>query len=172
MTAAILIMPVFCCAVLIYGLFRKIDVFGAFVRGAKGGIAIVFRIMPYVIGMVFAIDIFNASGLFELITNAVGGVFERVGIPAELIPIAVMRPFSGGASIGLLTGILAKYGADSFTGRAASIYMGSTETLMYTVSLYLGSAGIKKTRYIIPVGVMCDVLGIIMSCLLVKLMFN
>ena len=170
MNIAALILPVFCCLVLVYGLIKRVDVFAAFVKGAKGGIAIVFRIMPYVIGMVFAVDIFEASGLFELIAGAIGGVTSRLGIPAELIPIAVMRPFSGGASIGLLTGILAQYGADSYIGRVASVYMGSSETLMYTVSLYLGSVGIKKTRYIIPVGLLCDLLGMTLSCLLVKLM--
>ena len=83
----------------------------------------------------------------------------------------LMRPFSGGASIGLLSGILLEYGADSYIGRVASIYLGSTETLLYTVSLYLGSVGIKKSRFIIPVGILCDVLGMIVSCVLVKLLF-
>ena len=167
-----LILPVFCCFVLIYGLFKKVDVFSSFVTGAKGGIGVVFRIMPYVIGMVFAIDIFKASGIFDMISSALSRVFEKIGIPAEILPIAIMRPFSGGASIGLLSGILMQYGADSYVGRVASVYMGSTETLFYTTTLYLGSVQIKKTRYIIPVALFCDLLGIIVSCILVRMMFG
>ena len=167
-----LILPIFCCFVLVYGLIKKIDVFDSFVTGAKGGIGVVFRIMPYVIGMVFAIDIFKASGIFDIITLSLSGLFQKVGLPAEILPIAIMRPFSGGASIGLLTGILMQYGADSYIGRVASVYMGSTETLFYTTTLYLGSVEIKKTRYIIPVALFCDLLGIIVSCILVRLLFG
>ena len=171
MNYAALILPIFCCIVIIFGLFKKVDVFSAFVTGAKGGIGVTLRIMPYVIGMVFAIDIFKASGVFDLISSALSGLTDRIGIPSEILPIALMRPFSGGASIGLLSGLLIKYGADSYIGRVSSVYMGSSETLMYTVTLYLGSIGIKKTRYIIPVALLCDLLGIIVSCILVKLLF-
>ncbi len=171
MNYAALILPIFCCIVIIFGLFKKVDVFSAFVAGAKGGIGVTLRIMPYVIGMVFAIDIFKASGVFDLISSALSGLTDRIGIPSEILPIALMRPFSGGASIGLLSGLLIKYGADSYIGRVSSVYMGSSETLMYTVTLYLGSIGIKKTRYIIPVALLCDLLGIIVSCILVKLLF-
>ncbi len=171
MNYAALILPIFCCIVIIFGLFKKVDVFSVFVIGAKGGIGVTLRIMPYVIGMVFAIDIFKASGVFDLMSSALSGITDRMGIPSEILPIALMRPFSGGASIGLLSGLLMKYGADSYIGRVSSVYMGSSETLMYTVTLYLGSIGIKKTRYIIPVALLCDLLGIIVSCILVKLLF-
>lgn len=164
-------MPVFCCFITVYGLIKKTDVFSSFVSGSKEAVMLVFKILPYIVGMVFAVDLFKASGLFSLISSLIGEPLKKVGCPVELVPVMLMRPFSGGASIGLLSGILLEYGADSYIGRVASIYLGSTETLLYTVSLYLGSVGIKKSRFIIPVGILCDVLGMIVSCVLVKLLF-
>ena len=166
-----LIMPVFCCFITVYGLIKKTDVFSSFVSGSKEAVMLVFKILPYIVGMVFAVDLFKASGLFSLISSLIGEPLKKIGCPVELVPVMLMRPFSGGASIGLLSGILLEYGADSYIGRVASIYLGSTETLLYTVSLYLGSVGIKKSRFIIPVGILCDVLGMIVSCVLVKLLF-
>lgn len=170
-SALSLILPGFFCVVVVYALILRVDVFSAFIKGAKGGVGVSLKIMPYVVGMVFAVDVFKASGAFEIISDALSGVFLKLGIPSEILPIALMRPFSGGASIGLLSGLLMEYGADSFAGRVAGVYMGSSETLMYTVTLYLGSVGIKKTRYIIPVALACDFLGIITSCILVKALF-
>ena len=160
-----LIMPAIMCLILIYALIRRVDVFSAFVSGASGGISIVFKVMPYVVGMVFAVDIFMGSGVFDMLSRALSGVSGSLGLPVEILPLALMRPFSGGASIGLLSSVLLRYGADSYIGAVASIYLGSTETLFYTVTLYLGSVGIKKTRYIIPAALACDALGLVLSCI-------
>ena len=97
--------------------------------------------------MIFAVEIFKASGLFSYVGKILGPVVRPLGIPPEVVPIAVLRPFSGGGSLGLLAGVVAEYGVDSYIGRVACVYMGSAETLFYVISLYMGSVGVKKTRF-------------------------
>jgi spore maturation protein B len=116
--------------------------------------------------------VFEASGAFSYLAVILTPVMSLIKIPPEILPLALMRPFSGGASIGLLAGIFTQHGPDSYIGRVASTFMGSSETLFYTVSLYFGSVGIKKTRYVIPVAMITDVFGIIISCLLCTLVFG
>ncbi len=161
-------MPVFLSAVVIFGLVKKVDVYDAFVSGAKRGIGLSFRVLPYIVGMIFAIRVFQASGAFEWFCSFISPVAGFLGLPAEVIPIALMRPFSGGASLGLLAGIFTSYGADSYIGRVSSTYMGSSETLFYTVSLYFGSVGVKKTRYVIPVALITDFFGMLLSCFICR----
>ncbi len=162
-------LPLFVGIIVIYGLFAKIDIFESFVEGAKGGAKLAFTVLPYVVGMIFAVDIFRAAGCFDLLSSAVSSV--NIGIPPEVLPIALMRPFSGGGSIGLLAGLFATTGADSFPGRVASTFMGSSETLFYTVSVYLGSVGITKTRYIIPVALATDICGLLFSVFICTIVF-
>ncbi len=100
--------------------------------------------------MIFAVEIFKASGLFSYVGKILGPVVRPLGIPPEVVPIAVLRPFSGGGSLGLLAGVVAEYGVDSYIGRVACVYMGSAETLFYVISLYMGSVGVKKTRFVVP----------------------
>ena len=163
--------PVFIVLVILYGLFKRVDVYDAFIKGAKSGISTAFRVLPYVVGMIFAVDIFRASGCFDYMAEALAPVLRVMGIPAEVLPLAIMRPFSGGASMGMLAGVLTQFGADSMAGRIGATYMGSSETLFYTTSLYLGSVGISKTRYIVPVALLSDFFGLILSCLLCRLFF-
>ena len=169
--ASAIAVPIFIVLIVVYGLVKKVDVYDAFVKGAKGGIGIVFRIMPYVVGMIFAVDLFSASGCFDYISAALSPIVKGIGIPPEILPLALMRPFSGGASIGMLAGMVSRYGPDSYIGRVASTFMGSSETLFYTVSLYFGSIGVTKTRYVVPVALVTDAFGLILSCLICSVVF-
>lgn len=171
MNAAVYALPIFVCSVLIYGVAKGVDVFESFIKGARKGMGVALRILPYIIAMLFAVDLFSAGGGFELVGAGVCAVLGSV-LPAELIPLWIMRPFSGGASIGLLSALYASSGADSYAGRVASVFMGSSETLFYTTSIYLGSIGISKTRYIVPVALFTDFCGMICSCILVNTFFN
>ncbi len=164
-----LALPIFVGIIVLFGLAKRVDIFESFVQGAKGGAKLAFSVLPYVVAMIFAVDIFKASGGFELISAAVADV--NIGIPPEVLPIALMRPFSGGGSIGLLAGLFGTSGADSYPGRVASTFMGSSETLFYTLSVYLGSVGISKTRYIIPVALATDVCGLVFSCFICSVVF-
>lgn len=163
--------PVFIAGIVIYGIIKKVAVYEKFVEGAKQGLETVIRILPYVVGFIFAINIFSASGCLDYMTAALRPVLLPIGIPPEILPLALMRPFSGSAGIGLLTNILNRYGPDSFIGRMASTHMGSSETLFYTVALYFGSVGIKKTRYTIPASLIAEASGLISSAIVCRLLF-
>ena len=163
--------PVFILVIITYGIVKKVNVYESFITGAKQGISTAFRILPYVVGMVFAIGVFKASGAFEYISYALAPVLNVCNIPAGILPLALMRPFSGSASLGILAGILQEFGPDSFTGRVASTLMGSTETLFYTAALYFGSVGIKNTRHTISAALIAETAGIAASVLLCTLFF-
>lgn len=163
--------PLFIAGIIIYGLVKKVSVYESFIEGAKQGLETVIRILPYVVGFVFAINMFSASGCFNYLSIALSPVLKPAGIPPEILPLALMRPFSGSASIGVLTTILQKYGPDNLIGRSASTLLGSSETLFYTTALYSGSVGIKKTGYTIPAGLIAEVFGLISSVLFCRLLF-
>lgn len=164
-------LPLFIAGIVIFGLAKKIAVYDTFIKGARQGLKTVVRILPFVVGFVFAINIFTASGCFDYIAAALSPILKPIGIPPEILPLALMRPFSGSASIGVLSTILQKYGPDSFIGRSASTLMGSSETLFYTTALYFGSVGIKKTRHTVPASLIAEVFGLVASVLLCNLFF-
>ena len=170
-TISAIFVPVFIAGIVIFGIAKKVPVYESFIKGAKQGLTTVIRILPYVVGFVFAINIFSASGCFDYIASALSPVLKPIGIPPEILPLALMRPFSGSASIAVLSTILAKYGPDSFIGRTASTLMGSSETLFYTTALYFGSVGIKKTRYTIPAALISELSGLIASVTICSLVF-
>lgn len=168
---SMLCVPGFILLVIAAGLKKKIPVFDSFIKGAKGGIGIAFKILPYVVGMVFAVDIFNASGCFEYIAQGLSAVIGPA-LPPEILPLALIRPFSGGAALGVLIGIFTLSGPDSFAGRVASTMMGSSETLFYTVSLYYGSIGVKHTRHTIPASLLAEVTGVVAAVTVCSVLFS
>lgn len=167
---SMLCIPGFILLVVACGLKKKVPVFSSFVNGAKGGIGIAFKILPYVVGMMFAVDIFRESGCFEYMAQGISSLIGPA-FPPEILPLALIRPFSGGAAMGILMGIFAMSGPDSFSGRVASTMMGSSETLFYTVSLYYGSIGINRTRHTIPASIAAEVFGIVTAVAVCSAMF-
>ena len=165
-------MPLFLVAAVIYGLVKKVDVYEAFIEGAKKGFGLCLKILPYMVAMMFAVSMLTAAGAFDLISKWAAPLILLLGIPAEVFSAALLRPFSGGASMGILGSVLAVHGPDSLAGRVLSTFMGSSETLFYVVSLYFGSVGVKKTRYVIPVALATDLFGLILSCLLCRWWFS
>ena len=156
--------PAYVVLTLVVGLASRVDVYESFVKGAAEALPIMRRVLPYTVAMIFAVRLMEASGAFDMLSSALSGLGGLFGIPPALIPLMIMRPFSGGGSMGLLAGLLTSLGPDSFGGRVASVYMGSSETLFYTTSVYFGSAGITKTGYVIPVALITDVLGMVIAC--------
>jgi len=168
-TAAVV--PLFIASIVALGLIKKVAVYDKFIEGARQGLTTALRILPFVVGFVFAINIFTASGCFDYVSSALSPLLKPAGIPPEILPLALMRPFSGSASIGVLSSILNKYGPDSFIGRTASTLMGSSETLFYTTALYFGSVGIKRTRYTIPASLIAEASGLVASVFFCNLLF-
>lgn len=157
---------IFISGVVLYGWVKRVDTFGAFVDGAKSGIHTCLRILPYVAAMMVALSMMRASGLLQLVVNIFTPAAKAIGLPPEVLPLAVMRPFSGSAALAVLADILTTYGADGEIGKAACIIMGSSETLFYTATVYYGSIGVTKWRHTVPVGLIASIVGIIMAVIL------
>lgn len=167
-----LVIPLIAAGVLIYGLVKKIDVFGEFTEGVKEGLRIMYDIFPSLFCLVLTIAVFRASGAAELMSEALEPVFSAVGFPVECAPLAVLRPFSGSGSIAVFEDILSRNGADSFAGRVASVILGSSETTFYTLSVYFAATRVKKTRYALPSALCGDFATMLVSALTVSVLFN
>jgi spore maturation protein B len=166
------LMPVIIGIILIYGTFKKIPTYETFVEGGKEGITISFSIIPYLVGMMVAISIFRASGALEFLMNIMKPMLEFLNIPAEIVPLAFIRPISGTAALGITSDIIATYGPDSFIGMLAATMQGSTDTTLYVLTVYFGAVGIKKMGDALKVGLLADLIGIIASIIIVTLMFS
>jgi spore maturation protein B len=166
------IIPILLLVMFIAAAYKKTSVYDSFVRGAKNALPVLVSILPYLAAMLAAINIFRASGALQGFIDLSSPVMESIGIPKELTPLVVLRPFSGSAAIALLDDIFKTCGPDSYQGILASVMLGSTETIFYTVALYFGSIGIKKTRYSIPTALISGIAGIAASIIAVKLMYD
>ena len=146
MPVAILIL-----ALLIYAAVRRVNVFEAFREGAAGALPLMKTVLPTLAVFSAAISLFRASGAADALNAVLSPVLTRLGVDAALVPLLLVRPFSGGAAVAALTDVFRTYGPDSFVGRAASVLLGSSETIFYTLALYFGSVGIRRTRFTVPV---------------------
>lgn len=155
-----------------YGAIKKVKVYESFVEGAKDGFNIAVKIIPYLVAMLIAIGIFRAGGGMDWLIFILQPVTNLIGMPAETLPMALMRPLSGSGSLGIMSENLAVYGPDSFIGILVSTFYGSTETTFYVLALYFGAINIKNTRHALPVGLIADVAGILGALFIVKLLFS
>ncbi|WP_078545981.1 spore maturation protein [Litchfieldia alkalitelluris] len=166
------IIPVIIGFILIYGTLKKVPTYEAFVEGGKEGINIAFSIIPYLVGMLVSISIFRASGAMDFFVEFLRPALQFIGVPAEIAPLAIIRPISGTAALGMTTDLIATYGPDSFIGRLASTLQGSTDTTFYVLTVYFGAVGIKKMGDALKVGLLADLVGIIASLVIVTLIFG
>ena len=166
-----LIIPIMVLSVVIYGIYKKINIYDVFIDGAKESFEMIFTIFPYLLGMMLAINLFLHSNFLEIISNFISPVLDLIGIPFDIVPMAIMRPISGSSSLAILNNIYTDFGPDSFIGRLASTIQGSTDTTFYVLTLYFGSVGIKKIRYSLLAGLFADLIGIITSIMIVKIFF-
>ncbi|MDD4495202.1 MAG: spore maturation protein [Eubacteriales bacterium] len=164
--------PLIFLFVIAHGLYKGVDIFDEFVVGAKRGISTFFRIIPPLIGLIVAIGVFRASGALDAIVYALTPIAKLFCIPREVLPLALLRPVSGSASLAMLSDIVNAYGPDSLAGRIASTMMGSTETTFYTITIYLSSVGIKKARYTLAAALIADAVCIIISVLVCTALFS
>jgi len=164
--------PVAVASVLLFGLIRRVPVFSEFVAGAKEGAKNSVEILPSLIGLITAVTMLRASGAMELLERGIGAVTTQLGIPQEVLPMALLRPISGSGSIALLENLLKTYGPDSLPGRIASVMAASTETTFYTIAVYFGAVRVKKTRYALPAALTADCACTIVSILTVHLLFQ
>ena len=157
------ILPVGIALLFAYAASKGSNVYDAFVRGASQSLPTLKKVLPCMAAMLIAINVFRASGALDFLTKLASPVFEAVFIPKELAPLILLRPFSGSAALALLADTFSRCGVDSFIGLCASLLVGSTETIFYTVALYFGSAGISKPRYSVAVALICGAVSLAAS---------
>lgn len=164
--------PVLVALVLGFALYRRVDVYNVFLEGAREGIDLAVRILPYVVSIFAALGIFRASGAMDLVALALRPVLHGLGVPAEVLPLMVIRPLSGSGALAITAELLRRFGPDSYVGRLASTMQGSTDTTFYILSVYFGSVGIRKVRHALWVGLAADVMGFALAALFVRLAFG
>ena len=161
--------------IIIGGMLKKINVFDAFIDGAKGGFDVILKIIPYLVGMLVAIRVFRDSGALGYLVDGLSWVIGLTGVDTAFtpaLPVAIMKPFSGSGARGLMIDVMKSNGPDSFVGKLASTFQGSADTTFYIIALYFGSVGIKKVRYAIWAGVLADLLGVVAAILIGYVFFS
>ncbi len=165
-------MPVVVLCIVLFGFFRKVPVFDTFVSGAKEGLRSTVSILPSLIGLIMAVTMLSASGALDLLSSFLAPAARLIGLPKQVMPLALIRPISGSGSTAVLAQIYKDYGPDSLIGRVASVMSGSTETTFYAVAVYFGAVSIHKTRHTIPAALTADLTVCIVSALTVRLLFS
>lgn len=172
LTLSDFIIPVTVLFIVVFGCLKRVDIYETFLEGAKEGLKTVLDILPTLIGLIMAVEVVRAGGLLDIMTDLFRPAAEKIGFPAELAPLSLVRLVSSSAAMGLLTDLFAHYGPDSFLGRTASVMMSCTETVFYTMSLYFLSIGIRKTRYTLPCALLANIVGVFATVWLVAAVFG
>jgi len=155
-----------------WGMVKKVKVYEVFVEGAKDGFQVAVRIIPYLVAMLVAIGVFRASGAMEVLSTVLAPATNLIGMPAEALPMALMRPLSGSGSLGIMTEIMKVHGADSFLGVMVSTMYGSTETTFYVLAVYFGAVNIRNTRHALPAGLIADLFGMLAAVFITRILFG
>ncbi|MFY9377763.1 MAG: spore maturation protein [Peptococcia bacterium] len=163
--------PLFITFIIVFAQLRGVKVYETFIQGAAEGFKLAVRLIPYLVAMMLAVGIFRQAGVNDLIAQWGKGLFKFLGIPPEVLPLALMRPLSGGGALGITAELINKFGPDSFIGRLASTMQGSSDTTFFVLSVYFGSVGIRKYRYALGVGLFADIVTFLTSVYIVNLVF-
>lgn len=167
-----MIIPLLLAGIPLYAFVKGVPVFEIFTKGAAEGVETALRILPFLLGMLVAIAVFRSSGLADMLCRLLAPLTDALGIPPEVLPLAAMRPFSGGASLGLAADLIQTFGPDSFIGRLASVMQGSTDTTFYILAVYFGSVAITRYRYAVAVGLSADLVSFLASFLVCRLLWG
>lgn len=166
------LIPVFIFVVIVFALFRRVNIFDCFIEGAKEGFPMAIRLIPFLVGMMVAIGLFRDSGAMELLARLLHPVLGAFNVPVEILPLGLMRPISGSGALAITTELLNTHGPDSFIGRLASTMQGSTDTTLFVLTVYFGAVGIRRTRHALPVGLLADLGGFIAAIVTCLIFFN
>ncbi|MBS3900399.1 MAG: spore maturation protein [Dethiobacter sp.] len=166
------IIPSFIFVILVYAMLKRVDVFDAFVEGAEEGFSTSVKLIPFLVAMLVAIGLLRSSGALDLFIGLLTPFLVSFNIPDEVVPLAIMRPLSGSGALAITTEILTNSGPDSFVGRVASTMQGSTDTTLFILTLYFGSVGIRRTRHVLPVGLLADLVGFVAAITVCRIVFG
>ncbi len=165
------ILPIFLLIIIGFGFYKKIDVFGTFIDGAKKGFDVFLSILPSLTALFLAVQVLKSSQGIDIITKVLTPIANLLKIPAETLPLCILSPISGGGSLTVYESIISEYGPDSYIGRVASVMMGSTETTFYAIAVYFGAVGIKKIRHTAFCSLCADLTSFILAGVFVRLLF-
>jgi spore maturation protein SpmB len=169
---SVLAIPMVILSFVIFAFIKKVKVYESFIEGAKEGFNVALKIIPYLVAMLCAIAIFRSGGGMDFLVSVLTPVTNLIGLPAEALPMAFLRPLSGSGSLGLMSEVMATHGPDSFLGVLVSTMFGSTETTFYVIALYFGSVNIKRTRHAVAAGLIADLAGMLGALFIVRLLFG
>lgn len=163
------IIPVIILLIFTYGQMKGVKVYDAFIEGARDGLLITYKILPYIAAMLLAVGMLRSSGGLDFLLYVLRPVTKAVGIPDEVIPLIIMKPLSGSGALGVLADIMKRTGADSFAGVLSSVIMSSTETIFYTITVYFGSVGIKNIRHTLAAALIAETAGLAAAVIICRL---
>ncbi len=166
------VIPVLIAAITAFGWRRGVHVYESFVTGAREGFETGVRIIPYLVAILVAVGMFRASGAMGLLTSALGGITGPLGLPAEALPMALVRPLSGSGAFGVMTELMTTHGPDSYIGYLVSTLMGSTETTFYVLAVYFGAVSIGRTRHALAAGLCADLAGVVGAVIVCRALFG
>lgn len=166
------LVPLLLASVALFGIGKHVNVYDALTRGAQDGLTVLLRIFPSLVGLLTAVYMLRASGLLDSLGNLLAPLLEFAGIPPETVGLLLIRPISGSGALAIGTELMSAWGPDSYIGRTAAVMLGSTETTFYTIAVYFGAAGIRRTRYAIPAALTADIAGFMAAAFAVRLFFG
>lgn len=164
-------LPAILILILTMGLCKKVPLYETFTDGAKDGFKVAVNIIPYLVAIIVGISMFRASGIIEMISNICSPILSYFNVPAETIPVMIVRPLSGSAALGVFSDIAHNLGPDAYATKLAAVMIGSSETTFYVLAVYFGAVGISKLRYALIVGLLADAISILAAIAVCNLMF-
>ena len=164
-------LPAILILILTMGLCKKVPLYETFTDGAKDGFKVAVNIIPYLVAIIVGISMFRASGIIEMISNICSPILSYFNVPAETIPVMIVRPLSGSAALGVFSDIAQNLGPDAYATKLAAVMIGSSETTFYVLAVYFGAVGISKLRYALIVGLLADAISILAAIAVCNLMF-
>ncbi len=165
------LVPLLLAAVSLFAVGRRVNVYEALTRGAQEGLTTLLGILPSLVGLMTAVYMLRASGAMEAVADLLAPLLTALGIPPETAPLLLVRPVSGSGALAIGSELMRQYGPDSTVGRTAAVMLGSTETTFYTIAVYFGAAGIRKTRYAVPAALIADLAAFAAAALAVRIFF-
>ena len=172
MNLSSLVIPVLLAGVALYGMGKRVDVYGALTHGAEEGLTVLLKVLPALVGLLTAVAMFRASGALEWLTGLCAPALEFLGIPPETTPLMLVRPVSGSGALAVGSDLIATYGPDSYIGRVAAVMLGSTETTFYTIAVYFSAIKQKAYPSVFAAACLSDAMGFVFSALAVRLFFS
>ena len=166
------VIPAILLIIIVSALIKRVDIFDAFIKGATDGLKTLFGILPALVGLIVAIAMLRASGALSFLTSLLAPLTKPLGIPAEIMPLALLRPISGSGSLAIVNDLLTTAGPDSLVGRIASVVMGSSETTFYALAVYYGAVKIRETRHTVPAALLADITGLLAGTWICLLLYT